>query len=116
MSDETVKKVDASAAPTGELGQEYLVSGTRVALRRWNDQQPGGDTTPHTREYETVGYVIEGRVRVHLGADRIELGPGGSWLVPAGTEHADEILEPLTAVEATAPPARVHDRDAATSV
>lgn len=112
MTDDTVKKVDASAAPTGELGQEYLVSGTRVALRRWKQQQPGGDITPHTRDYETVGYVIQGRVRVHLGADHVELGPGESWLVPAGAEHAYEILEPLTAVEATAPPARVDDRDA----
>lgn len=111
MTDDTVKKVDANAAPTGELGQEYLVSGTQVALRRWSGQEPGGDVIPHTRDYETVGYVIDGRVRLHLGDDRVELGPGESWLVPAGAEHAYEILEPLTAVEATAPPARVHDRD-----
>lgn len=111
MSDETVKKVDASASPTGELGQEYLVSGTQVALRRWNQQQPGGDAVDHAREYETVGYVIEGRVRLHLGADRVELGPGESWLVPAGAEHHYEIIEPLTAIEATAPPARSDDRD-----
>lgn len=111
MGDDTVKKVDAATAPTGELGQDYLVSGTRVAMRRWTDQQPGNDSTPHTREYETVGYVIEGRVRVHLGTDRIEVGPGEAWLVPAGAEHHYEILEPLTAVEATAPPARVDDRD-----
>lgn len=111
MSDDTVKKVDAATAPTGALGQEYLVSGTRVALRRWSQQEPGKDTTPHTREYETVGYVIDGRVRLHLGADQLEIGPGEAWLVPAGAEHRYEILEPLTAVEATAPPARVHDRD-----
>jgi len=40
MSDDTVKKVDASTAPTAALGQEHLVSGTRVALRRWSQQEP----------------------------------------------------------------------------
>jgi hypothetical protein len=32
--------------------------------------------------------------------------------VPAGARHSYRILEPLTAVEATAPPAQVHGRDA----
>lgn len=111
MSDDTVKKVDAATAPTGDLGQQYLVAGTQVALRRWNRQEPGGDGTPHTRDYETVGYVIEGRVRLHLGADQLELEPGDAWLVPVGAEHHYEILEPLTAIEATSPPARGDDRD-----
>ena len=36
---------------------------------------------------------------------------GDSWLVPAGAMHQYTILEPFTAVEATAPPAEVHGRD-----
>ena len=41
------------------------------------------------------------------------LEPGAAWLVPAGAEHSYRILEPFTAVEATAPPAQVHARDEA---
>jgi len=32
--------------------------------------------------------------------------------VPKGAGHSYRILEPFTAVEATHPPAEVHDRDA----
>jgi len=39
---------------------------------------------------------------------------GDSWLVPAGAMHQYTIIEPFTAVEATAPPAEVHGRDAPT--
>jgi hypothetical protein len=31
--------------------------------------------------------------------------------VPAHSEHSYRILEPFTAIEATAPPAEVHGRD-----
>jgi quercetin dioxygenase-like cupin family protein len=38
----------------------------------------------------------------------VVLEAGNSWVVPKGAEHAYRILEPFTAVEATAPPAQVH--------
>jgi mannose-6-phosphate isomerase-like protein (cupin superfamily) len=41
----------------------------------------------------------------------VRLEPGDSWLVPAGARHCYRIMEPLTAIEATAPPAQVHGRD-----
>ena len=43
----------------------------------------------------------------------MKLGPGDSWLVPKGATHRYKILEPFTAIEATAPPAQVHGRDSA---
>jgi quercetin dioxygenase-like cupin family protein len=91
------------------MGQRYLVSGKRVSLRLWE-----GQTTvepPRARDYETVGYVIAGRAELEVEGQVIILEPGDSWLVPAGAEHSYRIFEPLTAVEATAPPARVEARD-----
>jgi mannose-6-phosphate isomerase-like protein (cupin superfamily) len=61
-------------------------------------------------EYETVGYVISGRARLDLERQTLDLKSGDSWLVPAGAMHYT-IIEPFTAIEATAPPA-VHGRDA----
>jgi hypothetical protein len=34
--DTTVKKVSSAHSPKGEMGQRYLVSGKRVAMRLWN--------------------------------------------------------------------------------
>jgi quercetin dioxygenase-like cupin family protein len=43
----------------------------------------------------------------------VTLAPGDSWVVPKGANHAYKVLEPFTAIEATHPPAHVHERDAA---
>lgn len=110
MTDHSVKKIDSSASPEGEMGQTYLVSGTSVAMRLWKESA-GEAGEPHTRPYETVGYVVEGRVEVHVGDDTITCGAGDSYLVPEGTVRHYKVLDDLTAVEATSPPARVNDRD-----
>ena len=109
--DTTVKKVQGNTAPHGEMGQSYLVSGTRLSMRRWREE-PGEDKPRVRRPYETVGYVISGAAKLELEGQTIRLEAGDSWLVPENAEHTYEILEPFEAVEATAPPARVHDRDA----
>lgn len=89
MPDTTIKKVESKSSPRGEMGQRYLVAGKRVSMRLWV-LEPGGELkTPTSREYETVGYVMSGSARLEL----------------------EGLLEPFTAVEATAPPAEVHGRD-----
>ena len=109
--DTTVKKVSSATSPKGEMGQVHLASGKRVAMRLWRDEQPGADKPATRREYETVGYVIAGRAELTVEGQTLRLEPGDAWLVPAGAAHAYRVLEPFTAVEATAPPAEVHGRD-----
>ena len=111
MSDTTVKKVSSATSPRGELGQRYLASGKSVSMRLWQDEPPGEPKPSSRRDYETVGYVLGGRAELHLEGQTLRLEPGDSWLVPKGAEHSYKILEPFTAVEATAPPAQVHGRD-----
>jgi quercetin dioxygenase-like cupin family protein len=114
MRDSTIKKVSEKTAPKGTMGQTYLVSGKRVALRIW-EKEPPQEKQSDSRDYETVGYVIAGRAELTLEGQTIKLEPGDSWLVPAQAQHSYRILEPFTAVEATAPPAQVHGRDEARS-
>ena len=110
MSDTTVKKVSSSHSPRGEMGQKYLASGKTVAMRLW-EVEPESGKAPRRREYETVGYVIDGVAELHLEGQTVRLEAGDSWLVPKGAEHSYEVLERFTAIEATAPPAPVHGRD-----
>jgi quercetin dioxygenase-like cupin family protein len=110
MNETTVKKVSEKSAPKGSMGQTYLVSGKRLAMRLWNNEPPHAKESDR-RDYETVGYVIAGRAELTLEGQTIRLEAGDSWLVPAQAEHSYRILEPFTAVEATAPPAQVHGRD-----
>jgi quercetin dioxygenase-like cupin family protein len=108
VPDTTIKKVEAGTSPRGEMGQRYLVAGKRVSMRLWV-QDPGTKLkVPTVRDLETVGYVISGSARLDLEGQTLNLKSGDSWLVPAGTMHQYTIIEPFTAVEATAPPAEVH--------
>jgi len=111
MTDTSVKKIDSSHSPKGKLGQKYLASGKSVSMRLWENEQPGEDKPPTARDYETVGYVINGRAELHIEGQMILLEPGSSWVVPKGSQHTYKILEPFTAVEATSPPAQIHGRD-----
>ncbi|BAY22060.1 cupin 2 domain-containing protein [Calothrix sp. NIES-2100] len=111
MSDTSVKKVDSTHSPKGKLGQKYLASGKTLAMRLWENEQPSEDKPPTSRDYETVGYVINGRAELHIEGQTILLEPGDSWVVPKGANHTYKILESFTAVEATSPPAQVHGRD-----
>ena len=91
-------------ATTGERGEQLLAHGDRVALRVWQGE-PAGETAPeHANPYEYVAYVAAGRLRVRIGDDEAaEVGPGDSWVVPADTPYAFEVLEGATVVEAVAP-------------
>lgn len=109
--DKSVKKVSSKTSPKGEMGQKYLADGKAVSMRLWDGEEPSEPKPEARRDYETVGYVIEGRAELHLEGQMILLEPGDSWLVPKGASHTYNILESFTAVEATSPPAEVHGRD-----
>jgi quercetin dioxygenase-like cupin family protein len=111
MSDTTVKKIDSTHSPKGAMGQKYLATGKALAMRLWENEQPGKPKAPTRRAYETVGYVLKGRAELHIEGQVVLLEPGNSWVVPEGAEHTYKILEPFSAVEATHPPAHVHGRD-----
>jgi mannose-6-phosphate isomerase-like protein (cupin superfamily) len=109
--DTTVTKVDSSHSPTGSMGQKYLASGTHVAMRLWENEEPGAAKPEARRAYETVGFVIRGRAELHIEGQMVALEPGDSWVVPKNASHSYRILETFTAVEATSPPAHAHARD-----
>ena len=112
MNDTSVTKVSSEFSPEGKLGQKYLASGVTLSMRLWTDEEPG-DTKPEvSREYETVGYVLKGSAELILEGQTLLLNPGDSWVVPKGAKHTYRIKETFSAVEATSPPAHIHDRDA----
>jgi quercetin dioxygenase-like cupin family protein len=111
MGDTSVVKVSSVHSPKGRMGQKYLASGVTVSMRLWEREPPGEAGPPTVRDYETVGYVIDGRAELHIEGQMVRLEPGDSWTVAKGSSHFYNSLEPFTAVEATSPPAAVHGRD-----
>ena len=111
MSNTSVKKVQSEDSPKGEMGQTYLVSGKDVSMRMWEKEEPPDGKEARSRDYETVGYVIEGKAELHLEDQKVILEKGDSWLVPKNAKHTYKIIETFTAIEATSPPAHAHGRD-----
>ncbi len=111
MADTTVVKVDSRSSPKGPDGQKYLAGSKNLGMRLWEDEPPTDQPHESTRDYETVGYVIKGKAELRLEGQTVLLNPGDSWVVPKGATHSYRILEALTAVEVTHPPAHVKGRD-----
>lgn len=106
-----MKKVDSTESPKGKYGQKYLASGKSVAMRLWDEEPGQPKLKDDVREYETVGYVIQGSAELELEGQTIRLNQGDSWVVPKGAKHTYRIQERFRAVEATSPPAHAHARD-----
>ena len=111
MADKSITKVSSSYAPKGQAGQRYLASGVRLSMRLWEKESPVEDKPETARDYETIGFVLEGKAELYIEGQRILLEPRDCWVVPKGAKHRYKILEPFTAIEATSPPAEVHARD-----
>ncbi|RDV38738.1 cupin domain-containing protein [Bradymonadaceae bacterium TMQ3] len=102
--------INVNDAPRGQGDyMRVLARGEHLAMRIWIEETPADkESVMHSHGYETVGYVIEGRARLHFEGDSVLLEPGDSWLVPAHTPHFYLILEMFTAIEATSPPSEAH--------
>lgn len=100
-------KLSRSETQHGKDGQHHLIKGEKGSVRLWHNEEPSvsGDDTMHSHEYETLGYVISGRVELMINGQTIALEAGDSYCVPSGAEHRFNILETLTAVETTTPSA-----------
>jgi quercetin dioxygenase-like cupin family protein len=86
-----------------------------------NECQPGMDVNPHSHDFEQLVYILQGRVRFHLGDEAHELSAGSMLVVPAGVRHYMEILgdETVLNLDVFSPPRAdylhlVHYQDAPT--
>ncbi|MCM2369681.1 cupin domain-containing protein [Aporhodopirellula aestuarii] len=106
-----IPQIIPKASPdVGDMGQTYLAKGKHVAMRRW-EESPSGFGDEHTRDYETVGYLVSGVLELDMCGERAQLAAGDSWLIPQGAAHRYRVVEPIVAIEATSPPARFAGRD-----
>ncbi len=70
-----------------------------------NKIEPGMDINPHSHPFEQVVYIVEGRVRFHVGDDEMEAGPGSLIRIPPDVVHYAEPIgdEPALNLDVFAP-------------
>ena len=71
----------------------------------WVKFDPGSTYPMHSHPYEQVSVIIQGRMRLHVGEETREVGPGDMWFAPSNTPHGGEILgeEPVIFIDVYAP-------------
>ncbi|MBN2294515.1 MAG: DUF861 domain-containing protein [Pirellulales bacterium] len=78
---------------------------TDVEMRHWQSEPPGKLETEARSDCETVGFVLQGRAKLHLEGETVEVEEGDWWVVHEGESAEYEVIEPFSAVETMAPPA-----------
>ena len=74
----------------------------------WAKFEPGGIYELHSHPHEQMSVVVSGRMRLTVGDEVRDIGPGDMWYAPADVKHGGEILgdEPVVFIDVYAPPSR----------
>jgi quercetin dioxygenase-like cupin family protein len=62
------------------------VNGERITLGVV-ELDPNSIVPEHSHENEQLGMVLSGSLTFRVGDETRELGPGGTWCIPANTPH-----------------------------
>ncbi|MCH1476389.1 MAG: cupin domain-containing protein [Arenicellales bacterium] len=73
----------------------------------WAKFEPGGTYGLHSHPHEQMSVMISGRMRLTVGDEVRDIGPGDMWFAPANVDHGGEILgdQPVVFIDVYAPPA-----------
>ena len=94
LPSEVVRKGDSRS---GLRGDDVLLVMNKI--------EPGMDINPHSHPFEQVVYIVEGRVRFHVGDEVVEAGPGSLIRIPPDVMHYAEPIgdEPALNLDVFAP-------------
>ena len=88
--------------PLPGIRMKTLCYGARTLMTEFLLER--GRTLPvHSHPYEQTGYLVTGHIRLRIGAEEHDVGPGDSWCIPSGVAHGATILEDSVAVEVFSP-------------
>ncbi|MDB2544383.1 cupin domain-containing protein [Woeseiaceae bacterium] len=70
-----------------------------------NTLEPGMEINPHSHPFEQAVYIVQGKVRFHVGDEVFEGGPGSVIRIPPNIEHYAEPYgdEPVLNLDIFAP-------------
>jgi quercetin dioxygenase-like cupin family protein len=82
-----------------------LANGEHIQLI-WVKFDPDGNYPIHSHPHEQISFMRQERMRLTVGNEVEEIGPGDMWYVPANVLHGGELLgeDPVVFVDIYAPP------------
>ncbi|MCD6305883.1 MAG: cupin domain-containing protein [Deltaproteobacteria bacterium] len=79
-----------------------LVHGEKTHLCEFRIAK-GVKVPEHSHPHEQTGYLISGRMKLIVGNESFEAGPGDSWCLPGSVPHAVQVLDDSVMVEVFSP-------------
>jgi len=78
------------------IGEETLLAEMHLTAK--------SDLPRHSHPYEQTGYLISGKLILHIGEEKYELQKNDSWCILKDIPHQAEVLEDSTVLELFSPP------------
>lgn len=104
-----MKIVKVNEAPTlktvkGRHGV-ILVVGEKAMMMKLT-VEPGIPTPPHEHPHEQMGHLLEGKGRLYIGDESVEIEAGTSFWIPPNAPHNFDATgdKPAVLIEAFSPP------------
>lgn len=94
----------AGVMPQGEIEVWELLTGQRLQLVQAHLKSGFFHPLHNHLEHESIGFVVSGKLKMHIGGKEYALGPGDAWHHAIGVHHSTEALEDSWVVEAHVPP------------
>ena len=89
----TDAEMAGGAVLDADRGIHTNVVGTGEHLQLvWAKYEPGASYTMHSHPHEQFSVLLQGRLRLTVGDEVRDIGPGDTWYAPANVAHGGEIL------------------------
>lgn len=104
-----MKIVKVNEAPTLETvkGRHgvILVVGEKAMMMKLT-VEPGIPTPPHEHPHEQIGHLLQGKGRLYIGDESVEIEAGTSFWIPPNAPHNFDATgeKPAVLIEAFSPP------------
>ena len=91
---------------------EKVVDGDNMQLV-WAEFHPGTQYRLHSHEREQFSFMVSGRLKLTVGNETREIGPGEMWHAPSNVMHGGEPIgnEKVVFIDVYSPPAEDMRRD-----
>ncbi len=93
---------DGYHSPLAGIFQKTLVHGDKTLMTEFRLEK-GAILPRHSHPHEQTGYLVSGKIRLHIEEQSYDCGPGDSWCVAGDAEHGADVLEDAVAIEVFSP-------------
>ncbi len=93
---------DGYHSPIEGIELKTLVHGEKTLMTEFRLKK-GSILPRHSHPHEQTGYLVSGKIRLHIEGQSYDCKPGDSWCVPGDAEHGADILEDAVAIEVFSP-------------